>query len=122
MIVYLGQSAHLRLQVQQPFQTGYQAFAGFLYSGSGTTSGSTGGVGSATGSTATGGVQCTDWTNLLNRRYVGLYFDGDDHPVESNLSSIVRYIVNTYFAQDGFTYDDSDGDPGIDLGQPSSIG
>ena len=116
VIVYLGSLRIFAGQVQQPFQTGYQAFAGFLYSGSGTTSGSTGGVGSATGSTATGGVQCTDWTNLLNRRYVGLYFDGDDHPVESNLSSIVRYIVNTYFAQDGFTYDDSDGDPGIDLG------
>jgi hypothetical protein len=102
--------------IDQPFQTSFQAVPGYGFLG---TPGGTGGVSSATGSTASGGggaVQCTDYSSLLSRRYVGLYFDGNGSPTPSFLSDIVQYIVSTYLAQDGFSYDDSDGDPAINLG------
>jgi hypothetical protein len=98
--------------VTQPVQTAYQANEGALYAGSGGTSSSANstGVSSATGSTS-GGVQCSDYSYRLSRRYVGAYYTSP-----AFLSDIVADIVNTYLAADGFTYDDSDGDPGIDLG------
>lgn len=114
VLIYLGGVRIFGGSVEQPFQTAYQATPGSLFSGTG--GGSAGGVGSATGSAAAGGVQCTDFSNLLDRRYVGVYFDGFGAPAPTFLSDIVSYIVETYFAQDGISYDDSDGDPGIGLG------
>ena len=103
--------------VSQPFQSAFQANQGHLFSGSG--SASSGGVGSATtgSGSSSGGVQCSDYSALLTRRYVGFYVDGASiFPAIPFLSSIVQYIVDTYLAADGFTYDDSDGDPGTNLG------
>lgn len=98
--------------VEQPVQSAFQAIKGHLFSGSG--GASSGGVGSATGGGGSGssGVQCTDFSNLLDRRYVGKSYQNTSNA----MSSIVADIVNTYFAQDGITYDDSDGDPGLNLG------
>ena len=114
VVIYLGGVRIFGGSVEQPFQTAYQAMRGSLFSGSG--GGSVGGVGSATGSSSSGGVQCTDFSNLLDRRYVGAYFDANGAPVPTFLQDIVQFIVDTYFAQDGITYDDSDGDPGVNLG------
>lgn len=95
--------------VEQPVQTAFQALSGHLYAGSaGGSSG--GGVSSATG-TGSGGVQCTDFSYLLLRRYVGKYY-----AINAFLSNVVQDIVNTYLAADGFTFDDTDGDPNIDMG------
>lgn len=117
VLIYLGGQRIFGGLVSQPFQTAFQAVPGLLYSGSG--GGSTGGVGSATSGSGqgSGGVACADFSYLLARRYIGLYVDGVSiFPTVPFLSSIVGYIVQTYFAQDGFSYDDSDGDPGINLG------
>lgn len=116
--IYIGTDRIFGGTVEQPFGTGFQALPGHLYSGSG---GAGAGVSSATasggsGSGGSGGVQCNDYSLLLARRYIGLYFDGNGAPVPSLLSDIVEYIVQQYFAQDGFIYDDSDGDPNINLG------
>jgi hypothetical protein len=95
--------------VEQPVQTAFQALTGHLFAGAaGGSSG--GGVSSATG-TGSGGVQCTDFSYLLLRRYVGAYY-----PINAFLSNVVQDIVNNYLAADGFTFDDSDGDPNIDMG------
>lgn len=116
--IYVGPLRIFGGYIDQVFRTAYQAFPGSAFSGSASSSGS-GGTGSATGSGSSGGggaVQCTDFSSLLSRRYVGLYFDGHGTPAFSFLNDIVQYIVQTYLAADGFTYDDSDGDPGINLG------
>jgi hypothetical protein len=99
--------------VEQPVQAAYQANKGHLFSGSG--GAGSGGVESATGGAGagSGGVQCTDFSNLLDRRYVGKSYPG----TQGNfMSTIVADIVNTYFASDDLVYDESDGDPGINLG------
>jgi hypothetical protein len=95
--------------VEQPVQTAFQALSGHLYAGAGGGS-SGGGVSSATG-TGSGGVQCTDFSYLLLRRYVGAYY-----AINAFLSNVVQDIVNNYLAADGFTFDDSAGDPNIDMG------
>ena len=99
--------------VEQPVEAAFQGLRGHIFSGSG---GGSGGVSSATsGSGAgSGGVQCTDFSNLLDRRYVGLTFQPAFGSV--TLFEMVTAIINTYFAQDGFSYDSSNGSPGADLG------
>lgn len=115
--IYLKNQRIFGGYVDQPFQTAFQAMPGFGFLG--TAGGSSGGTSSATGSTSSSGggaVACTDYSSLLARRYAGLYFDGNGSPVPSFLTNIVQYIVETYLAADGFTYQDSDGDPNINLG------
>ena len=99
--------------ITQPNQAAFQALPGHLYSGTGGSGGSAGstGVGAATGSKGSGGIQCSDWSYLLTRRYVGAYYASP-----AFLSSVVQDIVNTYLVQDGYTYDDSTGEPDIDMG------
>jgi hypothetical protein len=97
--------------VEQPVQSAYQANKGHLFSSAG---GGSGGVESATGGAGagSGGVQCTDFSNLLDRRFVGLSYQGTNN----FMSTIVEDIVDTYLSADGITYDQSDGDPGNNLG------
>lgn len=113
VLVYVGNVRIFGGSVEQPFQTAYQALGGHAFSGS---AGGGGGTSSATGggASASGGVQCTDFSNLLDRRFVGQYYDGINVP--TTLSAIVADIVRIYFSQDGISYDDSDGDPGINIG------
>jgi hypothetical protein len=102
--------------VDQTFQTSFQALPGSAFLGS---AGGSGGTSSATGGGTGGGggaIQCSDYSSLFARRVIGLYFDGHGSPTPSFLSDIVAYIVENYLATDGFTYDDSDGDPNINLG------
>ena len=106
--------------VEQPVQTAFQALPGHLYAGSGggpsAASGGTTGVGSATGGGvsaggSSGGIQCTDFSALLSRRYVGQYY-----PSPAFLGEVLEGIVQQYFAQDGFSFDLPDGIPDIDMG------
>lgn len=120
--IFLGSVKIFGGCIDQPFQTAFQANPGAAYLGTPGGSGS-GGTSSATSVSSTqssgsgsGAVQCTDWQMLLSRRYIGLYFDGHGSPAPTFLSDIVEYIVENFLASDGFTYDDSDGDPGINLG------
>ena len=119
--IYLGATRIFGGYIDQPFQTAFQAMPGYAFLGA--AGGSSGGVSSATGlssesSSGSGGgaIQCTDFSSLLSRRYIGLYFDGHGSPTPTFLSDMVGYIVENYLANDGFTYDDSDGDPGVNLG------
>jgi hypothetical protein len=118
--IYVGNLRIFGGYIDQPFQTAFQATPGYGFLGTPSGSGGgSGGVGSATGggsSSGGGAIACTDYSSLFSRRYVGLYFDGNGTPSPSFLNDIVAYIVETYLAADGFTYDDSDGDPGINLG------
>lgn len=99
--------------IVQPNQTAFQGLAGHLFSGSGGGGGSAGttGVSKATGSKGSGGVQCSDWSYLLTRRYVGAYY-----PSPAYLTVVVEDIVQTYLAQDGYTVQFPYADPGIDMG------
>lgn len=115
VLIYLGGERIFGGTVDQPFQTSFQAMPGSAFIGSAGGSASANPVGSATGGGG-GAISCTDFSQLLSRRVVGLYFDGHGSPAPSFLNDIVTYIVQNYLAQDGFTYDDSDGDPGINLG------
>ena len=102
--------------VTQPVQTAWQANKGALYSGSGasgSSSAGTTGVSAATGSGATGGggIQCSDWSFLLSRRYVGQYYASPAY-----LTVVVSDIVETYLTADGFTVEYPYPDPDIDIG------
>jgi hypothetical protein len=120
--IYLGATRIFGGYIVQPFQTAFQAMKGYYFGGTAGGSGS-GGTGSATSApsesssgSGSGAIQCADYSGLLSRRYIGLYFDGHGSPTPTFLSDMVGYIVSNYLANDGFTYDDSDGDPGINLG------
>ena len=58
-------------------------------------------------------VQGVDFSNLLDRRFVGRTYQT---PAINFLTNIVSDIVNTYLSADGITYDDSNGDPGFATG------
>jgi hypothetical protein len=109
--------------VEQPVQTAFQALPGHLFIGSGggaTSSPGTTGVGSATGggadaSGSSGGVQCSDYSTYLSRRYVGKQYPIVIPPVASLMSDIFFDIIQTYLAAAGFTFKFT-GDPGTQLG------
>lgn len=117
VVIYLAGKRIFGGYIDQPFQTAFQAMPGYAMLGA--AGGASGGTSSATGAAASSGsgaIQCTDYSSLLSRRYIGLYFDGNGSPEPSFLTDIVSYIVENFLAADGFTYDSSDGDPGINLG------
>lgn len=116
--IFLGSFLIFAGMVEQPFQTAYQASTAYLYAGSGASS--TGGVQSATsggGSSSSGGVQCTDYTMMLTRRYVGQYYDGSMVP--TFMYAMFIDIINKYLAGDGYSFQYNRSgpiDPGINLG------
>jgi concanavalin A-like lectin/glucanase superfamily protein len=57
-------------------------------------------------------IRCTDFSTLLDRRIVSGYYDGSPA-----MSTIVSDLVTRYLAQDGISYNSSDGDPGTTIGQ-----
>lgn len=57
-------------------------------------------------------VKCSDFSQILDRRTVGKYYDD----AFGSLGIIVLDIVNTYLALDGIQYNQVDGDPGINFG------
>jgi predicted outer membrane repeat protein len=117
--IYLGTQRIFGGTIDQPFQTAFQAMPGSAFLGS---AGGTAGVGSATSlSTSSSGggggaIHCTDFSLLLSRRYAGIYFDGISSPTPPFLIFMVQYLVANYLSGDGITYDDSNGDPGTNLG------
>lgn len=110
VLVYHGTLRIFGGGVEQPVQTAYQALGAHLFSGSGGSAGASD-VGGATSGGASGGVQCTDFSYLLTRRYVG-----KTYAINAFLAVVVQDIVDTYLAADGFSYDPSDGQPDIDMG------
>lgn len=90
--------------VEKPGQGAYMASSSIMLAGN--TAFGSGGM-----------VQCTDFSNLLDRRYVGKYYDAF---LGGSLSAIVRDIVNTILAADGFTYDE-EGDPGVPVPFPDQL-
>jgi hypothetical protein len=119
VVIYQKSTRIFGGSVEQPVQTAFQALPGHLFSGSGSSAAASGGqtgVGSATGggvsaSGSSGGVQCTDFSALLSRRYVGQYYASPAY-----MEDVVASIVDIYFAQDGFTCEFPYSDPGIDMG------
>jgi hypothetical protein len=55
-------------------------------------------------------VKCSDFSGKLDRTIVGKYY------TNGSLSIMVDDIVRAYLSRDGFSYNSSDGDPGINLG------
>jgi hypothetical protein len=55
-------------------------------------------------------VKCSDFSGKLDRTTVGEY------DTSGSLSIVVAGIVRKYLSRDGFSYDASDGDPGVALG------
>jgi hypothetical protein len=121
--IYVGTARVFGGSVEQPVQTAFQALPGHLFTGSGggaTSSPGSTGVGSATGggadaSGSSGGVQCSDYSVYLSRRYVGKYYPIIIPPVPALMSDMFNDIIQSYLANDGFTFKYT-GDPGENLG------
>lgn len=58
-------------------------------------------------------LKLVDWSYMLTRRVVGKYYTQSTGGI---LQITVADIVDTILAQDGFSYDTRDGDPGVNLG------
>lgn len=84
--------------IEKPAQGQFMALSGSMFMGS-------------TANGSGGQVTASDFSSLLDRRYIGKYYTGP-----TTLQSIVSDILDLTLAADGFSYNTVDGDPGVDLG------